>query len=437
MKRGYEELRAAEEARKRIVPVRTFCPIWMDPLMTIHGATFISDMLDLVGAQNVFADRERRYPLAADLGKAKPLPPEKVGARDVRYPRVTMDEVNARAPELVLLPDEPHPFSEADADVFRAQPTPAAARGAVVRMNGKDLLLVRRAERRGDRADAGAGEGVEGAALERTSIDCDVRPTAPAIGSPPPGLPPNRGEEKSKLTFSLLARRGLAFSSPRFGGRPGGGLLRAGRCRSIQETFAQTATARPSPATRTPRGRASAVAPLRLPRDPLEVKPETADDAERGVIVRRGGDADAVRVERAERPVHRGARRLGHEPLAARVAPEPVPELDALMQVRERLQPDDAHEPPPDPVANPEAARARVVPVGRARLRVAEARLGIDVERHPRQPRLEVRARRIDRGPEIARVGRVDRGRESAGSSRSVEDGAPGEGGRRAWPQSG
>ena len=107
--------------------------------MTIHGATFISDMLDLCGAQNVFADRERRYPLAADLGNAKPLPPEKVEGRDVRYPRVTMDEVNARAPELVLLPDEPHPFSDADAEVFRAQPTPAAARGAVVRTSGKDL----------------------------------------------------------------------------------------------------------------------------------------------------------------------------------------------------------------------------------------------------------------------------------------------------------
>jgi ABC-type Fe3+-hydroxamate transport system substrate-binding protein len=139
VKRAYEEHRAAELARKSLVPVRTFCPIWMDPLMTIHGATFISDMLDLVGAQNVFADRERRYPLAADLGKRAPLPPERVEGRDVRYPRVTMDEVNGRAPELVLLPDEPHPFSEADADVFRAQATPAAKRGAVVRISGKDL----------------------------------------------------------------------------------------------------------------------------------------------------------------------------------------------------------------------------------------------------------------------------------------------------------
>ncbi len=139
VKRAYEEHRAAEDERSRAVPLRTFCPIWMSPLMTIHGATFISDMLDLVGAQNVFADRERRYPLAADLGSAKPLPPEKVGDRDTRYPRVTMEEVNARAPDLVLLPDEPHPFSEEDAAVFRAQPTPAAARGAVHRIDGKDL----------------------------------------------------------------------------------------------------------------------------------------------------------------------------------------------------------------------------------------------------------------------------------------------------------
>ncbi len=138
-KQAYEMLREAEAVRAKTTPLATFCPIWMDPLMTIHGATFISDMLDLAGAQNIFADRERRYPLAADLGRAKPLSKEKVGERDTRYPRVTMDEVIARAPELVLLPDEPHPFSDADADVFRAQDTPAAKRGAIVRTGGKDL----------------------------------------------------------------------------------------------------------------------------------------------------------------------------------------------------------------------------------------------------------------------------------------------------------
>jgi ABC-type Fe3+-hydroxamate transport system substrate-binding protein len=131
-KQGYDALREAEAARARKRPVRTFCPIWMDPLMTINGATFISDMLDLAGAENVFADRERRYPLAADHGVAAPKDP---GERDVRYPRVTFEEVVARAPDLIVLPDEPHPFSEADAEVFRKLPI----RAAVVRTDGKDL----------------------------------------------------------------------------------------------------------------------------------------------------------------------------------------------------------------------------------------------------------------------------------------------------------
>jgi ABC-type Fe3+-hydroxamate transport system substrate-binding protein len=139
LRQGYDAQRAAEQVRTSAAAVRVFCPIWMDPLMTIHGDTFISDMLDLCGASNVFADRSRRYPLAADLGRAAPLPAEKVAGRDVRYPRVTLEEVVARAPELVLLPDEPHPFTPADAEVFRSLAIPAAARGAIVPMSGKDL----------------------------------------------------------------------------------------------------------------------------------------------------------------------------------------------------------------------------------------------------------------------------------------------------------
>ena len=136
LKRGYDALREPPPAGE---PVPTFCPIWMDPLMTIHGDTFISDMLELCGAENVFADRQRRYPLAADLGKAPALPPERTLGRDTRYPRVTLEEVTARAPELVLLPDEPHPFTDEDAAVFRALDVPAARCDAVVRTDGKDL----------------------------------------------------------------------------------------------------------------------------------------------------------------------------------------------------------------------------------------------------------------------------------------------------------
>jgi ABC-type Fe3+-hydroxamate transport system substrate-binding protein len=136
LRKGYDALRAPPPAAE---PIPTFCPIWMDPLMTIHGDTFISDMLAVAGARNVFADRERRYPLAADLGHAAPAAAEKTAGRDVRYPRVTEEEVIARAPEVVLLPDEPHPFSEQDAAHFRGLPIPAARRDAVVRTSGKDL----------------------------------------------------------------------------------------------------------------------------------------------------------------------------------------------------------------------------------------------------------------------------------------------------------
>ncbi len=132
IKRGYDAHRRAEEARKTIVPLRAFCPIWMDPLMTVHGATFISDMLDLCGAQNVFADRERRYPLAADVGTRAAIDP---GQRDVRYPRVSRDEVVSRDPRIVILPDEPHPFSDADASVFRE----LLPNAIVHRTDGKDL----------------------------------------------------------------------------------------------------------------------------------------------------------------------------------------------------------------------------------------------------------------------------------------------------------
>jgi len=137
---AYRVHAAAEARRRERAPIRAFVPIWMDPLMTVNGETFISDMLDLVGAQNVFEDRPRRYPLAADLGKAPPLPPERVAGRDTRYPRVTLEEVEARAPEIVILPDEPHAFTDADASAFRALDIPAARRGQVVTCDGKDLM---------------------------------------------------------------------------------------------------------------------------------------------------------------------------------------------------------------------------------------------------------------------------------------------------------
>jgi ABC-type Fe3+-hydroxamate transport system substrate-binding protein len=141
---AYEAQRAAEAEREGRTPVRAFVPIWADPLMTVHGSTFISDVLTLVGAENVFADRERRYPLAADVANGRPLPADRIAGRDVRYPRVTLEEIAARAPALILLPDEPHPFTEAEAAMFRALPRPAGDGGSaaphVVFCDGKDLM---------------------------------------------------------------------------------------------------------------------------------------------------------------------------------------------------------------------------------------------------------------------------------------------------------
>jgi ABC-type Fe3+-hydroxamate transport system substrate-binding protein len=116
-------------------PVRVFVPIWRDPWMTFDGRAFASDVLALAGAENVFADRPRRYPLAADVGDAAPLASDRLGDRDTRYPRVTPDEIAARAPELALLPDEPYRFEPKDRDELVALGIPR-----VDFIDGKELF---------------------------------------------------------------------------------------------------------------------------------------------------------------------------------------------------------------------------------------------------------------------------------------------------------
>lgn len=95
---------------------RTFVPVWYQEhgphgswWMTFNRDTYAHDVLHHCGADNTFADRARRYPLAADLGEADPEPP---GARDLRYPRVTQDEIRAADPEVILLPSEPFVFEQ-------------------------------------------------------------------------------------------------------------------------------------------------------------------------------------------------------------------------------------------------------------------------------------------------------------------------------------
>ncbi len=125
LERSFE---VTSRAAENMSPVSVFCPVWREPparegpatwWMTANRDTYLHDVLRVCGGRNVFAERDRRYPLAADLDPERPAdPPDR--ARDTRYPRVTPGEIVAAAPEVVLLPSEPYPFTEADREVLRS-----------------------------------------------------------------------------------------------------------------------------------------------------------------------------------------------------------------------------------------------------------------------------------------------------------------------------
>jgi ABC-type Fe3+-hydroxamate transport system substrate-binding protein len=127
--------RAAQEQR----PVRVFCPIWAGEgdrwLMTFNRDTYAHDLLARCGGENVFGDRERRYPLAADLGEAEPEPS---AGRDTRYPRVTLEEIRQAAPEVILFPSEPYAFGPTQVQKLSGmlEGTPAARAGRVHQVDG-------------------------------------------------------------------------------------------------------------------------------------------------------------------------------------------------------------------------------------------------------------------------------------------------------------
>ena len=101
--------RAAESQE----PKRFFCPIWADETdgvqwwMTANRDTYLGDLLTTLGGINIFAERQRHYPLKADLGQVEAEDP---GERDTRFPRVTLEEILAGAPEIIFLPSEPFAF---------------------------------------------------------------------------------------------------------------------------------------------------------------------------------------------------------------------------------------------------------------------------------------------------------------------------------------
>ncbi|HEY7869014.1 MAG TPA: cobalamin-binding protein [Methylomirabilota bacterium] len=109
----HDEVRAAAAGRR---PRRVFCPIWRRPYMTINRDTYVHDMLAVAGGENVFASAAKRYP------------------------EVTLEEVAAAAPEVVLLPDEPYRFRAVHRGDFAAYPgMPAVRDGRLPLVDGKLL----------------------------------------------------------------------------------------------------------------------------------------------------------------------------------------------------------------------------------------------------------------------------------------------------------
>ncbi|MFB9177733.1 helical backbone metal receptor [Dactylosporangium sucinum] len=86
-------LRTAADEWSRPAPQpasRVVVPIWRDPWMVVGSRTFAGDVLVRLGLVNAFRTS-----------------PE-------RYPRVNLAELRSADPGLVLLPDEPYPFTDDD-----------------------------------------------------------------------------------------------------------------------------------------------------------------------------------------------------------------------------------------------------------------------------------------------------------------------------------
>jgi len=86
-------LRSAEAAwapPPSVVASRALVPVWRRPWVVLGSDTFAGDVLRRLGVAHLYAD-------AAD-----------------RYPRPALDELRAAAPDLLVLPDEPYAFTDAD-----------------------------------------------------------------------------------------------------------------------------------------------------------------------------------------------------------------------------------------------------------------------------------------------------------------------------------
>ncbi len=126
-------LEAVEEAEAALAePVRAprvFCPIWRDPWMAPGPDTYVHDLIRLCGGRNVYPAPEGPAGSARRASSSLQAPAQ-------RYPRVTLEEIVGLSPEVVLLPDEPYAFGEADAREVARFDIPASASGRIHCIDG-------------------------------------------------------------------------------------------------------------------------------------------------------------------------------------------------------------------------------------------------------------------------------------------------------------
>src|SRR5215210_1827803 len=110
IERVYRKLSEARPRRAR----RVFVPIWKEPYMGVGSDTYVHDVLRTCGGENVCGGY-------------------------TRYPVVGLEEVEKLGPEVVLLPDEPYPFSAEDLAEFYALDIPATREDGIHLVDGKLL----------------------------------------------------------------------------------------------------------------------------------------------------------------------------------------------------------------------------------------------------------------------------------------------------------
>ena len=99
--------------------LRAVIPVWRDPWMVVGSDTFTGDLAARLGLDNVYASHCERYP------------------------HVTLDDLAARQPDIVVLPDEPYPFSAADGPEAFPGRRVALVEGRSLTWYGPSLLTAR------------------------------------------------------------------------------------------------------------------------------------------------------------------------------------------------------------------------------------------------------------------------------------------------------